>query len=121
MALLTEQRGIAFEVILFPESFQFQKPYVDRDPQRAWLTLRADPKLECLDLWQDFALASDDPALRLFSGVQHPNAVGTIVAARAVASSLVDDWPAAAEAARRRSADERRAGRGGEQPERAGG
>jgi hypothetical protein len=33
-----------------------------------------------------------DPARRLFIGVQHPNAAGTIVAARAVAAALVDDW-----------------------------
>jgi hypothetical protein len=94
MAQLTEQRRIAFKVILFPESFQFQDEHPNRDPQRAWLALCADLKLDCLDLWQDFALAADGPARRLFNGVQHPNAAGTLVAARAVAASLVDDWSA---------------------------
>lgn len=91
MARLTVERGIAFKVILFPESFQFQEPEPNRDPQRAWLSLCAELGLDCLDLWQAFATAADDPALRLFNGIQHPNAAGTIVAARAVASSLVDD------------------------------
>lgn len=91
MARLTREHGIAFKVMLFPESFQFQEPEPDRDPQRAWLSLCAELGLDCLDLWPAFATASDDPASRLFNGIQHPNAAGTIVAARAVAASLLDD------------------------------
>lgn len=93
MARLTGERGIAFAVILFPESFQFGEP-PERAPQRAWLALCADLRLACLDLWPEFATASDDPARRLFSGVQHPNAAGTAVAARAAAAFLADAWPA---------------------------
>lgn len=88
IAHLTSAHGVALEVVIFPESFQFDAPRPNRDPQRAWLALCDELALDCFDLWPAFAAASPDPGSELFSDVQHPNVAGYAVAARALAEHL---------------------------------
>lgn len=78
-------------VVLFPEGFQITEEQgrdVDLDklsPQRAWLQLCDELRLACLDLRATFQSAPQRP---LFLDVQHPNAAGHRLAARATAAIL---------------------------------
>jgi lysophospholipase L1-like esterase len=101
---LTSEHGVALEVVLFPESFQFDRNDPDRRPQRAWLSLCRELGLRCFDLWTAFATAEREPARELFGDVQHPNAAGHAIAAQAVAERLAASWSGAAAASGARAA-----------------
>lgn len=88
---LTARDDVDLVVLLFPESFQFgRRP--DRRPQGAWLGLCEELGLDCVDLWATFAKGGADPGGELFSDVQHPNAAGLALAAKASADVLAERW-----------------------------
>lgn len=90
---LAAANGARLLVVLFPEQFQVTEttgphkgvPTELLSPQRAWLRLCRALDLDCLDLHSAFQAASERD---LFMDMQHPNAAGHRVAARATAVAL---------------------------------
>jgi len=80
-------------VVLFPEQFQVTDttgpntsvPTELLSPQRAWLRLCRALDLDCIDLHPAFQAASERD---LFMDMQHPNAAGHRIAARATAVAI---------------------------------
>jgi len=85
---LAAANDIRLFVVLFPEQFQVTETTVPTEllsPQRAWLRLCRELDLDCIDLHPAFQAA---PERDLFMDMQHPNAAGHRVAARATAVAL---------------------------------
>jgi lysophospholipase L1-like esterase len=82
-----QDRGIPFDVVLFPEAFQFGSPPF-RKPQLAWLRLCRELGIPTIDLWPSFAGALRSDKVDLFLDAQHPNAAGLRLAAEVTASEI---------------------------------
>lgn len=91
---LASKAGAKLLVVIFPEGFQVTaEPSGDAAvpddkirPQRVWLDLCKELRLECIDLLPAFQAAPERP---LFMDTQHPNAEGHRIAARVVAQTLL--------------------------------
>ncbi len=86
---LAAERGLALDLVIFPNQDQLEAPPADGPPppQRFWAERCRAFELRCIDLLSQFTRwRADGP---LFDDLQHPNARGLERAAEATAERLL--------------------------------